>query len=424
MLVSLKRPRRAENEAAGTIWYMGAKTRLLEPLDRAIAPLFGRRPGPPVLVDLFAGTGVVGSRFAERARIVANDAQAYAETLARAALTPAPDAEKRVERLLARSRAARQRLAEPYAELIREEARFLEHEDVERYRAFIARDLAAHDPENEAARVRADGPTACIATAYFRNVYFGVAQAVAIDALRGAIEAERGPRRTLYLAALLFAVSRATSGTAHFAQPRGLAKASEIRAMIGRRRIDVEALFRSRVRWLAAEAGRGFAGKNEVHRLDHDEFFARLRGRRVDVVYADPPYTRDQYSRFYHVLETLVRYDYPRLARNARGAVLAGRYPELTRRFQSRFTSPATVEGEFRRVTAGAADLGAALVWSYSRTNGLLLERWGGRIAPFEALLRERYRRVSIEEHALRHSGQGDKNHAAAELIAVCSLPM
>ena len=29
------------------------------------------------------------------------------------------------------------------------------------------------------------------------------------------------------------------------------------------------------------------------------------------IVYADPPYTRDHYSRFYHVLETISLFDSP-----------------------------------------------------------------------------------------------------------------
>ena len=31
----------------------------------------------------------------------------------------------------------------------------------------------------------------------------------------------------------------------------------------------------------------------------------------VDLIYIDPPYTNAHYSRFYHILETLVDYDYP-----------------------------------------------------------------------------------------------------------------
>jgi adenine-specific DNA-methyltransferase len=422
---------REQSGASGNIWYMGAKTRLLPDLERAIGPLLERarrgRPGPPVFVDLFSGTGVVAARFADRARVVANDIQGYAAVLARAALTPAPAAEEGLERVLARKAAFEAPLLDRLAGPIEREARFLEDAegaDLGRYRAFIEEDLASQDPEADAARARADGLAACLAATYWRNVYFGVRQSVALDALRAALEPEPEPRRTIYLASLLFAASRATSGTAHFAQPRGLEKASELRAMLGRRRISVEALFCARVAWLSREAARPLAAPagNEVHRLDHAALFERLAGKRVDVIYADPPYTRDQYSRFYHVLETLVDYDYPALARRG-GRVTAGRYPAIERRFQSAFASPAAVAGEFRAVTERAAALGAALVWSYSRTNGILLDRWAGEVGPFRAMLGAYYGEVEIEERALLHSGQGDKNHAATELIAVCTGP-
>jgi adenine-specific DNA-methyltransferase len=33
---------------------------------------------------------------------------------------------------------------------------------------------------------------------------------------------------------------------------------------------------------------------------------------KADVVYIDPPYNSRQYSRFYHVLETLIKWDKPK----------------------------------------------------------------------------------------------------------------
>ena len=40
----------------------------------------------------------------------------------------------------------------------------------------------------------------------------------------------------------------------------------------------------------------------------------RMLTDNVKTVYADPPYTRDHYSRFYHVLETIARGDAPAIA--------------------------------------------------------------------------------------------------------------
>jgi adenine-specific DNA methylase len=405
---------------------MGAKSRLLPELEAAIAPLLctrrtTRSGRPPVLVDLFTGTGVVAAHFADRARIVAGDAQRYAVTLARALLEPAPDAEAAGERVLGIALPEEERLARSHRALLEEERVLLEADaagsDVAAaYRSLVERDLAAQDPERES--------MAGLVTAYYRNIYFGVAQAVALDGLRRAIEAEPPPVRTTCLAALLYAASRATSATAHFAQPRALDKRSELRAVMARRRIDVAALFRARLAWLCAEARRvAFPGLNEVEAVQFVDLLARIGAGEADVVYADPPYTQDHYSRFYHVLEVLNDYEAPPLARDAQGELLKGRYPVLARRFQSGFSHPDAVAGEFRRVAALTAARGAALVVSYSRTNGLLLRLLRGRLERFEALLRESYRSVTISERELRHSGQGDKNHVAVEIIAVCRRP-
>lgn len=48
-----------------------------------------------------------------------------------------------------------------------------------------------------------------------------------------------------------------------------------------------------------------------VHRMDANDLVREIR---ADVAYVDPPYNSRQYSRFYHVLETLVKWDEPELS--------------------------------------------------------------------------------------------------------------
>ena len=40
---------------------------------------------------------------------------------------------------------------------------------------------------------------------------------------------------------------------------------------------------------------------------------ALVKKIKADVVYIDPPYNSRQYSRFYHILETLTKWDHPTL---------------------------------------------------------------------------------------------------------------
>lgn len=48
----------------------------------------------------------------------------------------------------------------------------------------------------------------------------------------------------------------------------------------------------------------------EIFRADANELATRIKS---DIVYIDPPYNSRQYCRFYHVYETLVKWDFPRL---------------------------------------------------------------------------------------------------------------
>ena len=49
----------------------------------------------------------------------------------------------------------------------------------------------------------------------------------------------------------------------------------------------------------------------EIHREDSNQLARRIH---CDVVYVDPPYNSRQYSRFYHVYETLVKWNKPKLS--------------------------------------------------------------------------------------------------------------
>ena len=149
----------------------------------------------------------------------------------------------------------------------------------------------------------------------------------------------------------------------------------------------------------------------------------------ADLVYMDPPYTGDNYSRFYHVLEVLASYDYPELARDNNGRILRGRYPEISSRFQSGFCKVTQVEREFERVIQATAGSRSKLVISYGSPNGLLLKRYATTrpgedpVACLEGLCRQSYQRVHTLCQHLMHSGQGDSNIPTDELLVICTNP-
>jgi adenine-specific DNA methylase len=451
---------------------MGAKSRLIPGfLERVLAEEMRRGD---TFLDLMSGSGVVSAFAARRQRVVANDVQQYSEVIARSLIEHSPrtrdaflaalDPERDLESVYRRNSAALADASGP--ELREEEALLLEFaasggggDWTARYRAYLERfaPLAPGAPApaaplsagaarllapRELERRRRDprARPACLAFAYYANVYFGLRQSIEIDSLRAAIdELDSGSpfwsqKRAHYLSALLHAASVSTSGTSHFAQPRHLTKDSELRAMAKRRVIDIRAVFADYCRSIA-ESVRATAFREGNRVLTGD--YRRLIGPEgsfavgvpVDLVYLDPPYTADNYSRFYHVLEVLARYDYPPLERGPAGGILRGRYPELSERFQSDFCRPARVEGEFRRVIDAAARSGAKLVISYAAPTGLLLKTYlrqgvSEPLRRFRELCRKRYRNVEVLRRPLMHSGQGDSNLSIDELLAVCTGPL
>lgn len=82
-------------------------------------------------------------------------------------------------------------------------------------------------------------------------------------------------------------------------------------------------------------------------------------------MYADPPYAFVHYSRFYHALETLVKYDYPEVDHK-------GRY--RTDRHQSPFCKRTEVDGAFSLMFKKVKEKRANLILSYSNTGMISLD--------------------------------------------------
>jgi adenine-specific DNA methylase len=89
--------------------------------------------------------------------------------------------------------------------------------------------------------------------------------------------------------------------------------------------------------------------------------------RETDLVFIDPPYSGVQYSRFYHVLETI-----------ARGRSITasgeGRYPTRDQRPQSDFSLKTRSEDAFRRLFRAVSRTGARAIVTFpaeASSNGL-----------------------------------------------------
>lgn len=386
----------SETEARSTPKLYGVKLRLTQLLVGAACSSLPE--GAPIL-DAMAGTGIVSRVLSERFRVSTNDANAYAVLLARCqGARPVGD----VEDLVARIRAAATRNYDALVALAPgsfvEEAHFL-HGDLdgkrfEEYKSFCRKPVL--EPSG---RPPGSSPYQLCVSRY-SNYYFGVAQCAQLDSVRAAID-EVSPHasenRDILLAALVIAATVCSTGP-HFAQPRKLTHAS-FRDIVERRARSVMWEFELAMRRLADRPLLRYPIESSTQgdwREAVVAFAERSGGKRPAAVYFDPPYSKLQYSRYYHLLNTLLAYDYPVIQG-------IGRYPPLADRFSSRFEHrPRTALNEFESAFDLCRDLGLRVLVSYSNRG----------LVPADVLaatMAERFSEVVEFSETVRHHSQGTK---------------
>lgn len=210
---------------------------------------------------------------------------------------------------------------------------------------------------------------------YFTNTFFGLRQALEIDSLRYAIDQLTNETyRNWAMGALISTISAlSTSYGGHFAQPKysdpDLITLKNIYSLLEKRSQSIMHEFTVRFSMLLSE---GLKSKFKVNILDGpwEKALDELKFIEKDkdiLIYLDAPYTRDEYSRYYHVLETLVKYNYP-------SAAGKGKTPnkKIEERFRSEFhnRNKINVSNLFIKIISTIIKNGWKCAWSYSN-NGL-----------------------------------------------------
>jgi adenine-specific DNA methylase len=267
-----------------------------------------------------------------------------------------------------------------------------------------------------------------LATTYFGGAYFSYRQALDLDCLLAAIEQVPAPVRDTCLATVLSTASMIVNSVGkQFAQPMrprrkdGTVKLHVVKQMCRDRSADAAAVFSE---WLARYRQLPQKNGHLIVRGDYRDVLRELTN--VDVVYADPPYTRDHYSRFYHVLETLSLRDSPSISTTSltgKGNASRGIYRE--HRHQSPFCIKSQAPNAFDELFRGCRQLGAAVLVSYSP----FLKGGHPRLMAIEAvqqIAKAHYRHVRVESaQPLAHSKLNKSElhldaSANAEVFIIC----
>nr|WP_245192367.1 DNA adenine methylase [Arthrobacter pigmenti] len=374
--------------------YLGSKQRIASWVVDEIAKAF---PGTENMVDLMSGSGAIAHEASMRGwNIHANDIQPYSHQVLRSAFeTPREELQEIVEWLEEgaldgmilcgdRSRAEAALLEEDQFTANAYEGTF----DWRDYSQFCERFSG-----------RYSGATGNydLFLAYYPNTYFGVRQCLEIDAIREKAAQSSLDNATHLIAALISGLTFVASTTTHLAQFLKPTSHSTALNLIKRRSQSVQGHVLECLKNLINYP------MPDITSTSNAPFQAVLAERIFDptktVVYADPPYFKEHYSRYYHVLDTLALYDYPDLTFNNRlGSVTVGRY--RSDRIVSDFGLRSKVADTFQQMFCLAWKNDLQMALSYASTSLLSADRIIdlAESAGYETELRQ------IE---LRHSGQG-----------------
>lgn len=366
------------------IHYLGSKLRVLTAIEQAVDRV---DPSGGPVCDLFSGSATVARYLSQRRRVMAADIQEYARVLAEAVLNGDPAwSVASVEKALGDDRrgAALRRAVDPLVKLENAVAREALRGDIEplcelievgnlasldggRMATGSALGDAVRETQARIEKLRLPGSdTVCVR--HFGGQYFSYAQAAEMDAIA---DLARDNGSSVMLAATLSTASHLVNSIGkQFAQPirprdkSGAPKRHVVKKIIAERGLSARSVF---LGYLRQYEGLAVARRDHVAvRADFREALAKP-ALKPSVVYADPPYTRDHYSRFYHSLETIALGDDPSITMsNLGGGGVQSRGGYRAGRHQSPFCIKSEAPAAFSALFSGVAALRVPLVLSYS----------------------------------------------------------
>ena len=330
--------------------YMGSKREIINFVKESVYSL---EVNGGWLCDLFAGTGIVSGSLKEDFNIHANDIQQYSSVLSYTYLLnlKGVGAKVTIDDILEKTSFLVSEFENKYTMLkfdyssITNFKEFQKIEQAQQELLFYDFDIGFH-----------------LFTKYYSGTYWSFDQCIWIDSIRAVAEQYQGkPEYYAILSSLIYAMSYASQSTGHYAQFRD-ATAENMNDIMMYRKKEIWQNFEKKFQDITQNINDG-TRDFKVTTLNYIDCLRVIN--RESIVYADPPYQSVHYSRFYHALETLIKYDYPKVH-------YKGRYRDD--RHQSPFCKKTTVKKAFSTLFEAVENKKSHLVLSYSDTGMINLE--------------------------------------------------
>lgn len=375
-----------------TVHYLGSKTRMLLPIKQYIDEL---NENNGRVCDLFCGSGVVSEFLLKWYDILAIDIQNYSKIYCEARLTcgeknidydsiisEIKESNARKNNLIDYKPileyekqgmiALHQGILEPIYEIIEKGSLYaylekFEYADkalspmLQKTFAKVAKNIQQKMKSLDSSIVR-----------YYGGLYFSYQQAIDIDAIATYAFSKDKAMKCKILAALMSATTDVVNTVGkQFAQPLkvsnkdGTLKKNLARKILVDREMDV---FEKFAVWFKYYMERPESTHTfDIICDDYIEVLKKLKPGDIEVIYADPPYTRYHYSRYYHILETICLHDNPDISTtfpNGKGGLSRAIY--RNDRHQSPFCIKSKAPKAFDDLFKYAKKAQASIVLSYS----------------------------------------------------------
>ena len=383
--------------------YLGGKSRIAANILGSIQKHFSGN----IFIDLFAGSGVVSHLAMTKGyKVIANDLQPYSSAVLNSLLcTPITGLKNLASNL---STVSTNDLfssgREIYGQDYRQELEFISQSETnslswEKYKEFCESTSLCSGSTDEVARLKKMGNWNLF-LAYYRNTYFGVRQAAEIDFLRELSSKLNENLKTHLIASTISALTFCVSSTTHLAQYLKPSSHNSATNLIKRRSKSIIELVTIRLLMLA-QLTRSKSGR--VYNEDFLKATHSIAPNANSVIYADPPYFKEHYSRYYHILDTFTLYDFPQLTYNPRlSKTTVGRYRE--ERLTSDFGKKSKVKSAFANLIELTVHYGSPLAISYA-SSSLVPKNY------FHELADKHNIKLHTYEFELVHTGQGQPRH-------------
>lgn len=328
------------------IKYMGSKKPILNFIVDAIREI---TPNNKLVCDLFSGSCSVSAAMRREYNFLSNDIQEYSQVLAHTYFSDLSsyDYKELIEEIITDAQSHVFGFMRRFGNFFYDYHSIHSMEDYQKIELLQRNVLYEQSFEMDY----------YLFTKYYSGTYWSFEQCVWIDALRKT--ADNYIDSQIYypiLACIMHAMSYTTQSTGHFAQYRDGNSESSVENIITYRQKKILEVFSNKFKELLNTLDNSLM-KLKTTTLSFENCLNFIP--EGSTVYADPPYAPVHYSRFYHALETLIKYDYPNIEHK-------GRYRDD--RHQSPFSQKGNALGAFEKMFEKIISNKCQMILSYSNS--------------------------------------------------------